>query len=193
MNLAARLVPMTYDEYLELERTASTKHEYVNGHVYAMAGGTPEHARLQGRVIHLLTVASQGRPCAPFSSALRVRIAETGRSTYPDVTVVCGRVRTAPDDPEAVTNPRVIVEVLSPTTEADDRGDKWAHYQRLESLPEYVLVSQDTQRVEVFRREAARWTYETVGADGELVLPSLGVSLSLRELYANPLEAAGVG
>jgi Uma2 family endonuclease len=187
MNVAARLASMPYAEYLALERSAEAKHEYVNGDVYAMAGGTPEHARLQGRVIHLLTLALGQRPCAPFSSDLRVRIVETGRSTYPDVTVVCGRLETAPDDPEAAINPRVIVEVLSPHTEADDRGDQWAHYQRLESLQEYVLVSQERQRVEVFRREGSRWTYESVDPNAELHLASLDVSIKVGDLYANPL------
>jgi Uma2 family endonuclease len=180
---------MTYEEYLALERAAETKHEYVNGDVYAMAGGTPEHARLRGRVIHLLTVALGQRPCAPFSSDLRVRVVETRRSTYPDVSVVCGRLETAPDDPEAATNPRVIVEVLSANTEADDRGDKWAHYQRIASLQEYVLVSQDTCRVEVFRREGLRWSYENIDPGAELRLASIEVSIAVSDIYANPLGA----
>ncbi len=140
---------MTYAEYLALERASEVKHEYVNGEAYAMAGGSPEHARLQGRALHVLTLALAGKRCDVFTSDLRVRIEATGRSTYPDVTVVCDRIDRAGDDPDAITNPALIVEVLSDSTEAEDRGAKWAHYQRLASLKHYVLVSQREQRVEI--------------------------------------------
>jgi Uma2 family endonuclease len=179
---------MTYGEYLALERASDTKHEYVNGEVFAMAGGSPEHARLQARTISLLTAALAGRPCEPFSSDLRVRVEATGRSTYPDVTVVCGRLARATDDEDAVTNPTMIVEVLSDTTASDDRGDKWAHYQRIPSLRHYVLVSQKEQRVEIFTREAHGWHYEDV-REGAFELPALQASLRIDELYARALEA----
>lgn len=183
---------MRYAEYLALERSATQKHEYVNGRVYAMAGGSPEHARLAGAVIAALTTALRGKPCAAFSSDLRVRILATGRATYPDVTVVCGKLERAEDDPDAVTNPGVIVEVLSDTTESDDRGDKWAHYQRVPSLREYVLVSQRTQRIEVYsrdREQAGLWHYREHEAGAQVELPSLGVSLAVDDVYANPLGA----
>jgi len=181
---------MSYGDYLALERAAGRKHEYVNGRVYAMAGGTPEHARLAGALITALATRLDGKRCAPFTSDLRVRIVATGRSTYPDVTVVCGQLEHAPDDDEAVTNPTVIVEVLSETTGRDDRGDKWRHYQRIPALREYVLVSQGTPRVEVFSRDGAQpdlWRYRDHGAGSEIALESLGVRLPLDTLYANPL------
>ena len=144
---------MTYAEYVAFEQTAARKHEYVNGRVYAMAGGSPEHARLAVAMSAALTTALRGKPCAPFSSDLRVRNVVTGRSSYPDLTVVCGALAHASDDPDAATNPAVIVEVLSESTERDDRGDKWAHYQRIASLREYVLVSQGSRRIEVYSRD----------------------------------------
>ncbi len=188
MDAALRLGAMSYADYLALERASEAKHEYVNGEVYAMAGGTPEHARLQSRLDQLLGVALEGRPCAVFASDLRIRIVDTGRSTYPDVTVVCGRVETAADDEDAVTNPTLIVEVLSRNTEAEDRGPKWAHYQRIEALREYVLVGQDARGVEVFRRDGARWTYESFGPGDTARFESVGAAVAVDELYRNPLE-----
>lgn len=183
---------MTYEAYLALERSAETKHEFVNGRVYAMAGGSPEHARLAQALGADLRSSLHGQPCAPFSSDLRVRIVATGRSTYPDVTVVCGKLERAADDGDAVTNPRVVVEVLSDTTESEDRGEKWAHYQRIPSLREYVLVSQRSHRIEVFTRDEVQadlWHYRDHGAGTKAVLPSLGVSIDVDAIYANPLEA----
>lgn len=181
---------MTYAEYLAFERASARRHEYVNGRVYAMAGGSPEHARLAGAMIAALTTTLRGKPCAPFSSDLRVRNVVTGRSTYPDVTVVCGALAHAGDDPDAATNPAVIVEVLSETTERDDRGEKWAHYQRIASLREYVLLSQDSRRVEVYSRDEQQsdlWHYREYGTGGRVALPSLGITIDVDDVYANPL------
>lgn len=180
---------MTYEAYVELERASTSKHEYVNGRVYAMAGGSPEHARLAQAIGAELRVALRGRPCAPFSSDLRIRVPATGRSTYPDVTVICGSVETAGDD-DAATNPALIVEVLSESTESADRGDKWAHYQRIPSLGEYVLVSQVAPRVEVYSRDPAhpeRWHYQEHGPGATVHLTRLGVMLEVDAIYANPL------
>ena len=182
---------MSYAEYVALERRAEVKHEYVNGRVYAMAGGTPEHARLAGAVVGDLRAALRGKPCAPFSSDLRVRIAATGRATYPDVTVVCGALVRDGEDPDAIQNPTVLVEVLSDTTESDDRGEKWAHYQRIASLREYVLVSQKSPRVEVFTRDAtdpAVWHYRDHGPGTQARLASIDTHLDVDALYASPLS-----
>lgn len=187
MAEARAIAQMTYAEYLSFERASDGKHEYVNGRVYAMAGGTPEHARLAANAVRILGVALSGRPCVVFTSDARVRIEATGRSTYPDLTVVCGKLLPASDDPDAITNPTVIVEVLSETTEASDRGDKWAHYRRLPSLGDYVLVSQGTQRIEVFRREGDHWRYSEAGPGERAQLASVGVEISVDELYENPL------
>jgi Uma2 family endonuclease len=187
MTSPAEARRMTYEEYVALERVSETKHEYVNGEVYAMAGGTPEHARLQGRIVHLLAVALSGKRCEVFTSDLRVRIAATGRATYPDATVVCDRIDRSPDDEDAVTNPSLVVEVLSDTSESADRGEKWAHYQRIESLRHYVLVSQAEARIEVFTREPEGWHYEDVRAGGTVKLDAFGTSLPVDAVYARAL------
>lgn len=177
----------SYADYLTFERTAPTKHEYVAGMVVAMAGGTPEHARLASSLGRLLGNAIEGRPCAVFSSDLRVRIAETNRSTYPDLTVVCGRRETADDDGDAIVNPTILVEVLSDSTEADDRGEKFAHYRRLGSLQEYVLVAQKARRVEVYRREGERWVLTEHGPGAIVELPSIAAHIPVDDIYRDPL------
>jgi Uma2 family endonuclease len=187
---ARQLGRMTYAEYLALERGSEVKHEYVNGQVYAMAGGTPDHGRLAMNVGRLLGAALAGKPCAVFSSDVRVRIESTGRSTYPDLTVVCGRLARAGDDADAIVNPIVLVEVLSDSTEASDRGDKFAHYRRLPSLREYVLVSQTTPRIEVFRRrEGGDWVLSEAGPGEAARLESIDVALPVDEVYHDPLRS----
>ena len=182
---------MTYPEYLEFERSSAVKHEYLRGEIFAMAGGRPEHSRLAANVIGELRTAPHGRPCAVFTSDARVRIEATDRATYPDVSVVCGRLESAPDDPDAITNPVVIVEVLSDATEADDRGEKFAHYRRLASLREYLLVSQRARRLEVYRRRDDRWLLEEAGAGAVLHLESVDAALVVDEIYRDPLVPDG--
>ena len=177
----------TYLEYLAFEAEAKTKHEFVDGQIVAMAGGTPEHARLAANVSAALVTALRGRPCSAFSADLRVHVPATGGTTYPDVTVVCDERRTADVDGDAITNPTVIVEILSPTTEASDRGEKFAHYRRLDSLREYVLVSQGEPRIEVYRRENEVWALRDYGPDQQAELASLDVTLSVDDIYTDPL------
>ena len=191
MSRPATLSRMTYAEYLELERTSEVKHEYLRGEVFAMAGGTPEHARLAANIIGALTAALRGRTCSVFTSDARVRIEATDRATYPDVTVVCGRLEHAADDPDSITNPVVIVEILSDATEAEDRGEKFAHYRRLASLREYVLVSQRARRLEVYRRRDERWMLDEAGTGETLRLESIDVALVVDEVYRDPLSAGG--
>lgn len=188
MTAAELIGAMSYAEYLAFEREAQTKHEYVNGHVYAMAGGSTEHARLAARVIAQLVAGLAGRSCEVFSSDLRVRNLETGRSTYPDVSVICGRIERAPDDEHAATNPTLVVEVLSDSTETQDRGDKWRHYQRIASLATYVLVAQDEPHVEVYRRAEQGWRYQAGGPGESLALDDEGLRLEVDALYRSGLE-----
>lgn len=188
MASAAAGPALTWKEFLEFEKRSDQKHEYLRGEVWAMGGGTPEHGRLAANVIRLLGNALEGRPCVVFTSDVRVRVNETDRATYPDTFVVCGAMKTDPDDPNTVVNPVVIVEVLSPGTEASDRGEKFAHYQRLESLKDYVLVSQASRRIEVFSRGAgASWVLTPWGPGQRVPLPSLGIELDLDAVYLNPL------
>ena len=144
----------TEDEYLALEAESDEKHELVNGEIIAMAGGSPAHNTIAMNVGSELRalIKSKGRPCRVLSSDQRVNVNDTGLYTYPDVTVLCGPARTPPKSPSSLTNPLMLVEVLSDDTEAYDRGAKFAHYQRLPSLESYLLVSQKTSE-ELLQRE----------------------------------------
>jgi Uma2 family endonuclease len=181
---------LTYAEYLARERTSEVKHEYLRGDVWAMAGGTPTHARLSLALGRALGNRLGGQPCVPYSSDLRVRIESTDRATYPDLTVVCGPEQTATDDPDAIINPTLIAEVLSESTERSDRGEKFAHYQRLPTLQEYVLVGQESPRIEVFRRDGATWVLSIFESGSTVTLESLGVQFPVDEVYARPPGAS---
>ncbi len=180
---------ISYAEYLELERTSPEKHEFFDGRVYSMAGGTPDHAGIGASVARVLGNRLAGRPCRVFSSDLRVRVLATGFSSYPDVAIVCGQFEAHPEDAHAATNPIALVEVLSDSTESFDREDKFSHYRRIESLRAYVLVAQKEQRIEVFTRNDDRsWTLREY-TEGEAPVGPLGVALPLSEVYANPLAS----
>jgi Uma2 family endonuclease len=189
MGLAARQ-RFTFDEYLLLEDIAEVKHEFLGGEVWAMAGGSPEHAAIIGNVTTLLNVQLRGQRCRVHSTELRVRVKTTGLGTYPDVTVVCGRLERDPDDRTGHTaiNPRVIVEVLSPSTEDYDRGEKLSHYQTIPSLQEVVLVAHDRPELEVVRREAdGTWSRHLAGAGQAVQLASIRCELVVAEVYRDPL------
>ncbi|MGH7436387.1 MAG: Uma2 family endonuclease, partial [Polyangiaceae bacterium] len=143
----------TYAEYLAYERDSLLKHEFINGRIVAMAGGSRRHSALALRVGAALVAARQ-RGCQAFQSDQKVRVLATGRATYPDASMVCGDIEGDPADSSGatITNPTLLVEVLSPSTEQEDRGNKWQHYQLIPSLREYVLVSQSEPRVEYYRR-----------------------------------------
>jgi Uma2 family endonuclease len=181
---------MTYEHYLAAELASTVRHEYLRGQVFAMAGGTPEHAALAMAVGVQLGTALHGKPCRVFGSDLRVRIEGTDLSTYPDVSVVCGRLERSEIDPDAATNPVLSVEVLSDGTEAYDRGEKFAHYRRLRSLREYLLVSQRTPQLELYRRNTAgHWVLFEAGAGESLELESVGgVKIDVDGVYRNPLD-----
>lgn len=186
----------TLEEYLEVERAAPYKSEYYAGEIFAMAGASPTHNLLVAALAAALVARLRGTPCTTYASDLRVKCGPAGLFCYPDVSVVCGKA--AVDASHNLTNPALLVEVLSPTTEAHDRGAKFAQYRRLDSLREYVLVSQTEPRVEVFTRgDDGRWTLtEAVGPDAECPLDSLGISLPLCEIYERAAfapEAQGSG
>ncbi len=181
---AGRLAAYTYEEYQRFEDTNPARHEYVDGQILAMAGGTPAHARLQAAVLFALERRLEGRPCQPFPSDLRVKVVATGAATYPDVTVVCGSVETDAEDPGAVTNPTVIVEVLSDSTEAYDRGDKFEHYRQIPTLQAYVLVSHRERRIETRRRAPdGGWSEYVAGRGQTVALEAIGAELAVDEIY----------
>jgi Uma2 family endonuclease len=178
---------MTYAEYLAAEALADVRHEFLDGDVWAMSGGTPEHAALAAAIIQALGSGIRNKPCRVFTSDLRIHVEETGLSTYPDVAVVCGRAATAPADPHAVINPTVLVEVLSDSTEAYDRGVKFAHY-RISSLQAYLLVSQTEPRLEVYRRtDAGLWLLSEARRGETIEVAPLAVHLDVTAIYTNPL------
>lgn len=179
----------TFPEYLALEAISPVRHEYCGGHVWAMAGGSPDHAGIAVNVSTTLANQLRGKPRRVFSSDLRVRVRETGLATYPDVSVVCGSLESDPDDAsgQTVVNPIVIVEVLSPSTEDYDRGEKLAHYKSIPSLQEMVLVAHDQHRIELWRRAGDSWTLEVVSERGSVELRSVECRLELDEVYRDPL------
>lgn len=199
--MSAHPAPLyTPEQYIELEREAEFKSEYISGQIFAMAGGSAKHSKIGNNIGGEIRSWLRGTPCDAFNSDLRVTIMQTGLKTYPDVTVVCGEAHFHPLDGDSVINPTVLFEVLSPTTEAYDRGEKWAHYQRLGSLQEYVLVSQHRAYVEHYvRQDDGSWKFTaTSDLDGTITLPSLGCELPLAEIYdkvtfeeASPILVAG--
>jgi len=151
-----------------------------------MAGASPEHVLITANVTRELGLQLKGRPCRVYSIDLRVRVSETGLYTYPDVVVVCETPQFNDAHRDTLLNPTLIVEVLSPTTEAYDRGEKFGHFRRLESLREYVLVAQDRPRVERYLRqgESNEWLLaEASGLQATLPLSSIGCTLALSEVY----------
>ena len=180
----------SFREYVHLEQDSNLKHEYVAGQMYAMSVGTPKHALLAAVIIGELTVALRSGRCRVYSSDLRVRVRKTDMSTYPDVTVVCGPLKPDPEDKNSVTNPIVLVEVMSESTEEYDRGGKFEHYKHIPSLREYVLVSQREPVIEVRERTRSGWT-SRVGRPGkQVVLGSVGVTLDVDAIYRAATEVA---
>jgi Uma2 family endonuclease len=178
---------LTPVEYLRIERESPYKSEYFKGEMFAMAGGSARHSLIIANLVRELGNRLKGRPCMAFESNLRIRVAATGLYTYPDASVVCGELEYDTEDTrsETITNPTVIAEVLSPTTEAYDRGKKFRHYGRLETLKEYLLISQETPAIERFYRNLdGTWTLTTkTGLDQTLELPSIGITISLAEIF----------
>lgn len=184
---------MSFASYVAAEPGSDVKHEWLAGEVWAMSGGTPEHAALASAMAYQLGRALEGRPCRIFSSDLRIRISTTGLATYPDLTVVCGRLEVDPEDASTVTNPLLLVEVLSDSTEAYDRGEKFAHYRRIPSLREVVLVSQREPRIEVFTRtDDGAWRLREWRKGERVELTSVGCTLAVDDVYRDPLATSVV-
>lgn len=187
----APIARMTYAEFLAFEEASDTKHEYLDGNVFERAGGTITHAALGAAVGTALANALRDRACRVLSSDVRVRSKATKLSTYPDVTVVCQKIEVDADDSHGVLNPTLIVEVLSESTEGYDRGAKAAHYRRIPSLREYVLVGQGEPLIEVYRRnERGNWELFVEARRGErATLTSCGepIELDVDAIYRDPL------
>ena len=177
------------EEYLALERSASCKSEFHDGQISAMISASREHNLISGNIYRELSLQLKGRPCEAYINDMRVKAAESRSYHYPDVVVVCERPQFEDERADSLLNPTVVIEVLSPSTEAYDRGEKFGHYRKIASLREYLLVSQDKPHIERFVREGGRWILtEAEGMDGTLPLDSIGCSLALREVYDRVLE-----
>jgi Uma2 family endonuclease len=181
-QLAERVYTAT--EYLALERAAEHKSELVNGRIYAMAGASLEHIQIVGNLFAEIRARLRGRPCRVFSNELRVKVSQTGMYTYPDVVALCETPRLEDAHGDTLLNPAVIIEVLSESTERYDRGEKFAHYRKLESLREYILVAQDAVLVERYVRHGEHWTLsEMSDPEGALHIQALGCEVPLRDIY----------
>jgi Uma2 family endonuclease len=178
----ARRLHHPYEAYLKALELSPLKLEYLDGEVYAMAGGSPAHAQLSARIIGLLSGTLRAG-CEVFTSDLKVRIEATDLSTFPDVSVVCGRMQTAAKDAQAVTNPTLLVEVTSPSTEDYDRGEKLRHFKHLPSLKAVLFVSHRRAQVTIVERAAAGWTERDVNAGESVQLEEPALTFALDELY----------
>jgi Uma2 family endonuclease len=179
----ARRLHYSYDEYLRALADSEIKLEYCEGIIYAMAGGTPVHAELSANVIRLMGQAFHGT-CKVYTSDLRIRVEASDLSTFPDATVVCGPVKSSAIDANAVTNPTLLVEVTSNSTEDSDRGDKLSHYKQLASLKAVLFISHRMQRVTLVERHGEGW-HEREHRSGEVVhLAEPRLTLSVDALYA---------
>jgi len=172
------------EEYLSLERRAEFKGEYFDGVVYAMAGGSERHNLIAANIITALGVQLRDLPCRVYPSGLKVSVSNSKRFFYPDVSVICGETRFADEEKDVILNPVLVVEVLSESTEAFDRGKKFSSYQQIESLREYLLVAQDEFVVEHYLRQEDGWLYtKASGLDAALVLPALDCRMALSDIY----------
>ncbi len=176
---------LTPEDYLALERSADFKSEYFDGEIFAMTGASAEHNIITLNVGSEIRRQLKNRPCTAYSNDMRVKVDPTGLYTYPDLVVVCGKAQLEDAHLDTLLNPTLIVEVLSDSTEAYDRGRKFEHYRKLESLAEYVLIAQHRPHVESYRRQPdQQWLLtECSGLDGKLRLHSIDCELALAEIY----------
>lgn len=184
MSVSVRHHRHSFRDYLAVEEVSTVKHEFLDGEIYAMAGGSVLHAALSAATLAALHRQLGGR-CRVFSSDLRVRVRASGLASYPDVTVVCGTTETDPESPETVVNPTLIVEVLSPGTMEYDLGEKFEHYRRIPSLSAVVYVWQDRRQIEFRERAGSDWKTTTTGAGGAVPLASIGCRLEVDPLYTD--------
>ncbi len=176
---------LTPQEYLEIERAATTKSEYLDGKVFAMSGASREHNLITVNITRELSLRLQESPCETYGSDMRVKVSATGLYTYPDAVVVCDEPRFEDDELDTLLNPTVIFEVLSSSTEAYDRGDKFSYYRKLESLRDYVLIAQDKRHIDHYVREpGGKWALrEASNPDDVLDIGSINCVLRLSDVY----------
>ncbi len=182
---AQRRPYLTPDEYLAIERQSELRSEYLDGEMFAMSGSSREHNLIVTNLSREISSRLRGHPCETYTNDQRVHIPSAGSYVYPDLVVACGEPLFQDQQFDSLLNPTLIVEVLSPSTEAYDRGGKFEHYQAIPSLAEYILVAQDKPRVEQFlRQDGNRWLLTAFsGLDARIVLPSIRCELALGDIY----------
>ena len=178
---------LTEAEYLEIERRAEFKSEFFDGEMFAMSGGTKPHSLIAANLIFALRTQLKGCPCRVYTSDMRVKLQASGLYTYPDLSVVCGEDQLEDEHDDVLLNPTVIVEILSDSREAYDRGRKFELYRGLASLREYVLVSQQKPLIEQYvRQDTGAWLlHETARLEGKVNLPSLGIAIQMADVYTD--------
>jgi len=184
MSAVMKPTHYTAEEYLTLERKASYKSEFHDGLIYAMTGASRRHNLITFNIARELGIQLKNRPCEAYVNDMRVKAAEARSYHYPDIAVVCDTPQFEDAQFDTLLNPTVLIEVLSPSTEAYDRGGKFAHYRKIASLREYLLVAQDQPGIERYLRQGDVWILsEAIGLESTVPLESAGCALSLREVY----------
>ena len=199
MSAAASKPPfVSFEEYLRLEAISEERHDYIDGQIISMAGGSPEHSRIVANLIGETRAKLKGKKCEVFDPNLRIGLTRGWKTHYPDASIVCGPLEYDERDRshQTILNPTVIFDVLSPSTEAYDRLQKFDHYMTLPSLREYVLIRQDRPEVlTYFRQEDGTWAIRIIrDLENDVPIPSVGIEIAMRELYDRvefPPPAAG--
>jgi len=185
--MSAVLKGFTLGQYLEYELKTGEKHEYYRGEIFAMVGGTPRHSLIATNFLRESSGSLKDKPCVAYNGDLRIMVDPAGLYTYPDASIICGELEIDPDTPNTVKNPTVLVEVLSDSTEAYDRGDKSAFYRSIPSLKALVLIAQSHPHAECFTRQTTGgWLLtEFRSLSDSLILEPVGISIPLAEIYRN--------
>ena len=175
---------ITPEQYLDIERKAEHRSEYFHGEVFAMAGAQEAHSILVGNLVREFNQQVRQKPCRVYSNDMRVHVPSTGLYTYPNIVAVCGERQFIDSNVDTLLNPNLIVEVLSPSTEAYDRGRKFEQYRAVTSLTEYLLIASDRVHAELFTRNATNWVLsEANELENEMEIASIGCRLKLADIY----------
>ena len=183
---ALKIGKVSIAEYLAIESAATEKYEYHDGQIYAMAGGTYEHGLICGNIFAEIrsSLIARESPCIAMSSEIKLHVATENSFLYPDTMVVCDEVDKSETEPNAVTNPILVIEVLSKSTATYDRGDKFYLYRQIASLQEYVLIEQDKAQIEIYKREGLLWKITRIkGLDNSLSMSSIDLDIDLTKIY----------
>ena len=188
-----KLNHLTVAEYIKIEEETQTKHEYHNGIIIAMSGGTIEHGIISGNTYGEIKFAlrKKGSRCKAINNDVKLHIESLNKYVYPDVMVVCDKIERSSEEQYGIINPAVIVEVLSKSTESYDRGDKFYMYRQIPTLKEYILIDQYKAQVEVFSRQKQLWNIKRInGIDEILEIPSIGISILMKNIYEDIIFSA---